>query len=172
MKNNDIEQQQAASESTPLVGNNNGPPRASPGSTSSVDSDTLNTSVTTTDSSFIDDITKDELDKPWPATFDRGIHILAGPVMDEKLVDDFTKSPSVRNRYKVREFIRYVHKRYTYEYVLQSMHTSCAFPFFPSHYLTAMLSLILFIYYYKNTNRIFIKETRRRYRNHRHHLLS
>ena len=110
MKNNDIEQQQAASESTPLV-SNNGPPRASPGSTSSVDSDTLNTSVTTTDSSFIDDITKDELDKPWPATFDRGIHILAGPVMDEKLVDDFTKSPSVRNRYKVREFIRYVYTK-------------------------------------------------------------
>ena len=100
--NNDIEA--PASENTPLVGggnNDNGGnglvPRASP--SSSVDS-TLDTSVTT--ESSVEDITKDELDKPWPATFDRGIHILAGPILDEKEVDNYTKSPSVRARYKNR----------------------------------------------------------------------
>jgi hypothetical protein len=47
---------------------------------------------------------KQELEQPWPATFDRGIQILAGPVMDEKSIDGFTRSPSVRARYlkKVR----------------------------------------------------------------------
>ena len=42
---------------------------------------------------------KEELEQPWPATFDRGIQILAGPIMDEKSIDGFTKSPSVRARY-------------------------------------------------------------------------
>jgi len=49
----------------------------------------------------MDDI-KDELDRPWPATFDRGIQILAGPVLDEAKAADFTKSPSVRARYRIR----------------------------------------------------------------------
>ena len=99
--NNDIEA--PASENTPLVGGGNSDnggngllPRPSP--SSSVD--TLDTSVTT--ESSVEDITKGELDKPWPATFDRGIHILAGPILDEKEVDNYTKSPSVRARYKNR----------------------------------------------------------------------
>jgi hypothetical protein len=47
---------------------------------------------------------KNELEQPWPATFDRGIQLLAGPIMDEKSIDGFTKSPSVSARYlkKVR----------------------------------------------------------------------
>eukprot|EP00571_Detonula_confervacea_P000421 CAMPEP_0172314204 /NCGR_PEP_ID=MMETSP1058-20130122/21932_1 /TAXON_ID=83371 /ORGANISM="Detonula confervacea, Strain CCMP 353" /LENGTH=630 /DNA_ID=CAMNT_0013028007 /DNA_START=107 /DNA_END=1999 /DNA_ORIENTATION=+ len=88
-----------ASESTPLVIAGT-IPRASP-SNSSVDSSTIDTSVAT-ESSIEDDITKDELDKPWPATFDRAVHILAGPIMDEQNIDDYTKSPSVRARYKIR----------------------------------------------------------------------
>ena len=97
--NNDIEAP-AANENTSLLASdtNGDTPRASP-SNSSVDS-TLDTSITT--ESSIDDITKDELDQPWPATFDRGIHILAGPILDEKSVDNYTKSPSVRARYKKR----------------------------------------------------------------------
>ena len=55
--------------------------------------------TSTTTSSSDDDI-KDELNKPWPATFDRGIQILAGPIMDEKDIDKFTKSPGVRARYQ------------------------------------------------------------------------
>ena len=50
---------------------------------------------------------KNELEQPWPATFDRGIQLLAGPIMDEKSIDGFTKSPSVRARYlkKVSVFV-------------------------------------------------------------------
>ena len=66
---NDIE---APGENTPLVvaagSNGNGAaPRPSP-STSSVDSSTVGGSITS-----IEDDIKDELSKPWPATFDRGV---------------------------------------------------------------------------------------------------
>ncbi|KAL7544625.1 hypothetical protein ACHAWF_008002 [Thalassiosira exigua] len=87
-----------AGESTPLVAtassdSGNGTAlRPSPSGSSVED-----TSFTT--ESSVDDI-KDELDKPWPATFDRGIQILAGPVLDEKKIDFVSKSPSVRARYK------------------------------------------------------------------------
>ncbi|KAL7532872.1 hypothetical protein ACHAXR_004904 [Thalassiosira sp. AJA248-18] len=95
--NNDIEA--PSSESTPLIAptnsSNGNTPRASP--SSSVDSSTIDTSVTT--ESSIDDI-KEELDQPWPATYDRGIQILAGPVLDEKKIDFVSKSPSVRARYR------------------------------------------------------------------------
>jgi len=39
---------------------------------------------------------QDELELPWPATFDRGIQILAGPIVDEKVMDGVTRSPRVR----------------------------------------------------------------------------
>ncbi|KAL9181837.1 hypothetical protein ACHAXT_012180 [Thalassiosira profunda] len=85
-------------ETTPLFPNGS-VPRASPATStaSSADSSTLDTSITT--ESSVDDI-KDELDRPWPATYDRGIQILAGPVMDEKKIDFVSKSPSVRARYR------------------------------------------------------------------------
>ena len=97
MSNADIE---APVESTPLIAtdsasNNDNTPRASP-ITSSADS-TIDTSATT--ESSIDGI-KEELDQPWPATFDRGIQILAGPVFDEEKIDFVAKSPSVRARYR------------------------------------------------------------------------
>mmetsp|Transcript_13666 Transcript_13666/g.29621 ORF Transcript_13666/g.29621 Transcript_13666/m.29621 type:complete len:638 (+) Transcript_13666:116-2029(+) len=97
---NDIEAP-ALGERTPLVASdanagNETAPRASP-STSSAGSSTLERSVSS--ESSVDDI-KDELDKPWPATFDRGIQILAGPVLDEAKAADFTKSPVVRARYR------------------------------------------------------------------------
>ena len=76
---------EAASEFSPLVGS---------------------MSTESSESSTVDDITKDELDRPWPATFDRGIQILAGPIMDEKSIDNYTKSPGVRARYnKVTTFM-------------------------------------------------------------------
>lgn len=37
----------------------------------------------------------DELDKPWPATFERSISLLAGPTMDTSLIEQVTKSPKV-----------------------------------------------------------------------------
>ena len=76
-----------ACEFSPLVGG----PGASPNVRISTDS--LESSTT------VDDITRDELDMPWPATFNRGIQILAGPIMDEKSIDNYTKSPGVRARY-------------------------------------------------------------------------
>eukprot|EP00577_Skeletonema_sp_RCC1716_P031974 CAMPEP_0113435044 /NCGR_PEP_ID=MMETSP0013_2-20120614/36030_1 /TAXON_ID=2843 ORGANISM="Skeletonema costatum, Strain 1716" /NCGR_SAMPLE_ID=MMETSP0013_2 /ASSEMBLY_ACC=CAM_ASM_000158 /LENGTH=626 /DNA_ID=CAMNT_0000325321 /DNA_START=36 /DNA_END=1913 /DNA_ORIENTATION=- /assembly_acc=CAM_ASM_000158 len=76
----------AASESTPLVGD-------------SPSSDQLNSSISSGSVTSTDDI-KEELEKPWPATFERGIQILASPMLDVRKVADYTKSPSVRARYK------------------------------------------------------------------------
>lgn len=53
---------------------------------------------TSTAKSYIDDI-KEDFGKPWPATFDRGVQILAGPVFNPSLAADFTKSPAVRARH-------------------------------------------------------------------------
>ena len=83
----DAEATSYACEFSPLVGG----PGASPNV--SISTDSLESSST------VDDIIRDELDRPWPATFDRGIQILAGPVMDEKSIDNYTKSPGVRARY-------------------------------------------------------------------------
>ena len=77
-----------ANELTPLIGdspNNNG--------------DVLNASISSGSVTSTDSI-KDELEKPWPATFERGIQILASPMIDVKKVADYTKSPSVRARYR------------------------------------------------------------------------
>ena len=76
-----------ANESTPLIGDspNNG--------------DVLNASISSGSVTSTDSI-KDELEKPWPATFERGIQILASPMIDVKKVADYTKSPSVRARYR------------------------------------------------------------------------
>lgn len=76
----------AANESTPLVGD-------------SPSNDALNASISSGSVTSTDDI-KEELEKPWPATFERGIQILASPIIDVKKVADYTKSPSVRARYR------------------------------------------------------------------------
>jgi hypothetical protein len=86
MNSADAKAKSYACEFSPLVGG----PGASPNVSMSTES---------SESSTVDDITKDELDRPWPATFDRGIQILAGPIMDEKSIDNYTKSPGVRARY-------------------------------------------------------------------------
>ncbi len=39
--------------------------------------------------------TMDELEKPWPATFERSISLLAGPTMDTDFIDEITKSPKI-----------------------------------------------------------------------------
>ena len=41
------------------------------------------------------DIEYDELDKPWPATFERSISLLAGPIMDATFIEQVTKSPKI-----------------------------------------------------------------------------
>ncbi len=86
----------ASNESTPLVGD-------------SPSSDQLNASISSGSVTSTDDI-KEELEKPWPATFERGIQILASPMIDVKKVADVTKPPSVRARYKKVRII-YVHSR-------------------------------------------------------------
>lgn len=37
----------------------------------------------------------DEIDRPWPSTFERSISLLAGPTMDTTFIDQVTKSPKV-----------------------------------------------------------------------------
>ena len=37
----------------------------------------------------------DELEKPCPATFERSISLLAGPIMDTQYIDHLTKSPKI-----------------------------------------------------------------------------
>jgi len=44
-----------------------------------------------------------EMDRPWPATFDRGVKMLAGPVMDSRVVEELTRSPSVNVRRMMRK---------------------------------------------------------------------
>jgi hypothetical protein len=39
----------------------------------------------------------DEMDAPWPATFDRSISLLASPVIKAEKAKDFTKSPKPGN---------------------------------------------------------------------------
>lgn len=63
-----------ANEGTPLV-----EPDASPG-------------VSSQDSSLWD-----EMDRPWPATFERSISILSSPLIKAEEVDHFTKSPKPGN---------------------------------------------------------------------------
>jgi hypothetical protein len=92
---NDIEAGASpANETTPLVGN-------------SPSNDPLNSSISSGSVTSTDDI-KEELEKPWPATFERGIQILASPMLDVKKVADYTKSPSVRARYKK---VRKIHQK-------------------------------------------------------------
>jgi len=37
----------------------------------------------------------DELNRPWPATFDRSISLLAGPIRDVHYIEEITKSPKI-----------------------------------------------------------------------------
>lgn len=41
------------------------------------------------------DVVDDELDKPWPATFERSISLLAGPIRDAHFIEEITKSPKI-----------------------------------------------------------------------------
>lgn len=36
-----------------------------------------------------------ELEKPWPATFERSISLLAGPISDTDFIEQITKSPKI-----------------------------------------------------------------------------
>jgi len=108
-------------EETPLISSSS-PPRPSPSASTSssinsndlLDLTTSSSTLTDSSTSILEDITKSELDKPWPATFDRGIQILSGPILDRKKIDDCTKSPGVRARYK-----KNLHKRNKTEGVQQ-----------------------------------------------------
>jgi len=52
-----------------------------------------NTSVGDRSLEFFD--ADNELDRPWPATFERSISLLAGPTMDANFIDKVTKSPKI-----------------------------------------------------------------------------
>jgi hypothetical protein len=56
---------------------------------------------------FVDTTAEEELDKPWPATFERSISLLAGPIRDTQFIEEITKSPkiitpNIRDRRRVR----------------------------------------------------------------------
>ena len=53
--------------------------------------------VSSTSSSQDSEYLWQELDKPWPATFERSISLLSSPVIDAKEVDHFTRSPKPGN---------------------------------------------------------------------------
>lgn len=57
--------------------------------------------------------TEDELEKPWPATFERSISLLAGPTMDTDFIANVTKSPKItpnlaRRRVSFYELYSYI----------------------------------------------------------------
>jgi len=59
---------------------------------------------------FVDITEKDELDKPWPATFERSISLLAGPIRDTQFIEEITKSPkiitpNIRDRRRLNELL-------------------------------------------------------------------
>ena len=50
-----------------------------------------------------------ELEKPWPATFERSISLLAGPTMDTKFIEQVTKSPKITPNLSARRVSTTVH---------------------------------------------------------------
>lgn len=47
-----------------------------------------------------------EADRPWPATFERSISLLAGPTSDISLIDEITRSPRVTPNLASRRRVR------------------------------------------------------------------
>ena len=52
----------------------------------------------------------DELDRPWPATFERSISLLAGPTMDVDFIEEITKSPKITPNLSQRRKVRKTRK--------------------------------------------------------------
>ena len=48
----------------------------------------------------------DELERPWPATFERSISLLAGPTMNTDLIESITKSPKITPNMAARRKVR------------------------------------------------------------------
>lgn len=71
----------AASEETPLVANNNNNNNSEHGSTGSSGADSQRQELW------------DELDQPWPSTFERAVGLLASPVQSRQEVQRYTHSP-------------------------------------------------------------------------------
>lgn len=47
-----------------------------------------------------------ELEKPWPATFERSISLLAGPISDTDFIEQITKSPKITPNIGARRKVR------------------------------------------------------------------
>ncbi len=78
------------SEETPLVPKGNS---KEDDKCPSPESGSANTSIGDHSSDFFD--AEHELEKPWPATFERSISLLAGPTMDTDFIEQVTKSPKI-----------------------------------------------------------------------------
>ena len=50
----------------------------------------------------------DEMDRPWPATFERSISLLAGPTMNTTFIDQVTRSPKVTPNLPMRAKVIYM----------------------------------------------------------------
>jgi len=60
----------------------------------------------TADFDFIVDVEDNELYKPWPATFERSISLLAGPISDTEFIEEITKSPKITPNIGARRRVR------------------------------------------------------------------
>lgn len=47
-----------------------------------------------------------ELNRPWPATFERSISLLAGPISDTDFIEEMTKSPKITPNIGARRRVR------------------------------------------------------------------
>lgn len=45
---------------------------------------------------------ENELERPWPATFERSISLLAGPTLDTDFIEQITKSPKITPNLSLR----------------------------------------------------------------------
>ena len=78
------------SESTPLVN-----ATALEVGESNVDDSTNTSSPDLEAGNAFNQFEESELEKPWPATFERSISLLAGPISDTDFIEQITKSPKI-----------------------------------------------------------------------------
>lgn len=86
-------QDTAISESTPLI------PMVIDADVEGGGSENRNNRLELTDD---DSLLENELDRPWPATFERSISLLAGPTMDTSFIEQVTKSPKITPNLSIR----------------------------------------------------------------------
>ena len=75
------------------------------------------------------DIPVSELNRPWPATFERSISLLAGPISDTDFIEEMTKSPKITPNIGARRRVR----RCSFAYLLFKNRILSAFAWCHAH---------------------------------------